>query len=120
MDEGGQRRSPRMSFLSLVGRGNLKPVGIYLFFLVNNFLVNLLGIPVGMLRGLDSDGRCLFENRPQKRIRAESIKQMVALLIVAPVLAGTGAPSKRYRQRLLCWLSRLSKYCAVSLSVQYR
>jgi hypothetical protein len=38
-------------------RGNLKQVGTYLFFLVNNLLVNLLGIPVGTLRGLDSDGR---------------------------------------------------------------
>ena len=80
------------------GRGNLKPVGIYLFWLVNDFLINLLGIPVGTLRGLDSDGRCFFENRAQKRIVAGSIKQMVALLIVAPALAGTGAPRKRYRQ----------------------
>lgn len=31
-----------------------------------------------------------FENRPQKRIGAESIKQMDALLIVAPGLAGLG------------------------------
>lgn len=79
-------------------RGNLKPVGIYLFLLVNNFLLNLLGIPVGTLRGLDSDGRCFFKNRAQKRIVAESIKHMAALLVVAPALAGTGAPSKRYRQ----------------------
>lgn len=46
--------------LKLVSRGNLKPVGIYLFWLVNNFLVSLLGIPVGTLRGLDSDGRCCW------------------------------------------------------------
>lgn len=37
-------------------RGDLKQVGIYLFCLVNIFLVNLLGIPFGTLRGLDSDG----------------------------------------------------------------
>ncbi|MBD9587828.1 hypothetical protein IB254_12240 [Pseudomonas sp. PDM03] len=48
----------------LVGRGNLKQVGIYLFFLVNNLLVNLLGIPVGTLRGLDSDGRCFLSSAP--------------------------------------------------------
>lgn len=44
--------------LCLVGRGNLKPVGMHLFLLINNHLINLLGIPVGTLRGLDSDGRC--------------------------------------------------------------
>lgn len=60
----------------------MKPVGIYLFWLVNNFLVNLLGIPVGTLRGLDSDGRC-FLSFPQRRIRMEYIKQMVVLLIPA-------------------------------------
>ncbi|SDV05465.1 hypothetical protein [Pseudomonas mucidolens] len=47
-----------------LGRGNLKQVGIYLFFLVNNLLVNLLGIPVGTLRGLDSDGRCFLSSAP--------------------------------------------------------
>jgi hypothetical protein len=46
-------------------RGNLKQFGIYLFFLVNNLLVNLLGIPVGTLHGLDSDGRCFLELRPK-------------------------------------------------------
>lgn len=39
-----------------------------------------------------------FGELSPKIIGAESIKQMVALLIVAPALAGTGAPSKRYRQ----------------------
>lgn len=46
-------------------RGNLKPVGIYLFWLVNNCLFNLLGIPVGTLRGLDSDGRCFLRTAPK-------------------------------------------------------
>lgn len=46
-------------------RGNLKPVGIYLFLLVNNFLGNLLGIPVGTLRGLDSDGRGFLRTAPK-------------------------------------------------------
>lgn len=33
-----KKRRPRTSFFDhLVGRGNLKQVGIYLFFLVNNF-----------------------------------------------------------------------------------
>ena len=41
-------------------RGNLKQAGIYLFFLVNIFWVNLLGIPVGTQRGLDSDGMCFL------------------------------------------------------------
>lgn len=66
------------------GRGNLKPVGIYLIFLVNNYLVNLLGIPVGTLRGLDFHGRCFSGFGHPKGIRIESIKQMVALSIVAP------------------------------------
>ena len=79
-------------------RGNLKPVGIYLFWLVNNFLINLLGIPVGTLRGLDSDGRCFLRTAPKNESWPNPLKQMVALLIVAPALAGTGAPSKRYRQ----------------------
>ncbi|MGA9700680.1 hypothetical protein [Pseudomonas sp.] len=48
----------------VVGRGNLKQIGIYLFFLVNNLFVNLLGIPVGTLRGLDSDGRCFLSSVP--------------------------------------------------------
>ena len=44
-----------------------------------------------------------FRAAPKKRIGIESIKQMVALLIVAPArtmspLAGAGVPSKRYRQ----------------------
>jgi len=43
-----------------LGRGNLKQFGIYLFFLVNIFWVNLLGIPVGTQRDLDSDGRCFL------------------------------------------------------------
>lgn len=47
------------------GRGNLKQVGIYLFFLVNILLVNMLGIPVGTLRGLDSDGRCFLSSAPK-------------------------------------------------------
>lgn len=34
----------------------MKQVGIYLFWLVNSCLVNLLGIPFGTLCGLDSDG----------------------------------------------------------------
>ena len=46
----------------LVGRGNLKQVGIYLFFQINNLLVNLPGIPVGTLRDLDSDGRCFLSS----------------------------------------------------------
>jgi hypothetical protein len=48
----------------LVGRGNLKQVGIYLFLQVNNCSVNLLGIPVGTLRGLASDGRCFLSSAP--------------------------------------------------------
>ena len=64
MNYGHKKRRPGTSLdVEVVGRGNLKPVGIYLFWLVNNFLINLLGIPVGRLRGLDSDGRCFFENR---------------------------------------------------------
>lgn len=51
-----------MGFVMLYDRGNLKQVGIYLFFLINNLLVNLLGIPVGTLRGLDSDGRCFLSS----------------------------------------------------------
>lgn len=43
-------------WIALLRRGNLKCVGIYLFFLIINLLVNLLGIPVGTLCGLDSDG----------------------------------------------------------------
>jgi len=46
------------------GRGNLKPIDIYLFLLLNNYLVNLLGIPVGTLCGLDSDGWCLLRFAP--------------------------------------------------------
>jgi hypothetical protein len=68
----------------LVGRGNLKQVGICLFHIVNNWLVILFGIPVGTLGGLASDGRCLFGLGPQKGIGIESIKQMVVLSIVAP------------------------------------
>ncbi|MFO3721196.1 hypothetical protein [Pseudomonas sp. HLMP] len=61
-----QKRRPWTSLIDhLVGRGNLKPVGIYLFWLVNNFLVNLLGIPDGTLRGLDSDGRCFLRTAPK-------------------------------------------------------
>lgn len=79
-----------------MGRGNLKQVGIYLFWLANKCSVNLLGIPVGTLRGLDSDGRCFLSSAPQL-IGIASIKQMVALLIFAPArtmspLARTGAP----------------------------
>lgn len=79
-----------------MGRGNLKPVGIYLFLLINNLLVNLHGIPAGTQRGLDSDG-WYFCELPQTRIGSKSIKQMVVLLIVAPArtmspLARTGAP----------------------------
>jgi hypothetical protein len=55
-----KKRRPWTSFFDHLGRGNLKQIGIYLFFLVNNLLVNLLGIPVGTLRGLDSDGRCIL------------------------------------------------------------
>ena len=51
------RRGFAALWTPLVSRGNLKPVGIYLFWLINNYLINLLGIPVGTLRGLDSDGR---------------------------------------------------------------
>lgn len=60
------RQSPRWAgfVVELVGRGNLKQAGIYLFFLVNNLLVNLLGILVGTLRGLDSDGRCFLSFTP--------------------------------------------------------
>jgi hypothetical protein len=47
-----------------MSRGNLKQGGIYLFFLINNLLVNLPGIPVGTLRGLDSDGRCFLSSAP--------------------------------------------------------
>lgn len=43
-----------------VGRGNLKQLGIYVFWLVKKCLVNMLGIPVGTLRGLDSDGQCCW------------------------------------------------------------
>lgn len=46
------------------GRGNLKQLGIYLFWLVKKCLVNLLGIPVGTLRGLDSGGRCCWSYAP--------------------------------------------------------
>jgi hypothetical protein len=60
-----KKRRPWTSLVDqMVGRGNLKQVGIYLFFLVNNLLVNLLGIPVGTLRGLDSDGRCFLSSTP--------------------------------------------------------
>lgn len=41
-------------------RGDFKQVGIYLFFLVNILWVNLVGIPVGTQRDLDSDGRCFL------------------------------------------------------------
>ena len=58
------RKTAESSFLALICRGNLKQVGIYLFFLVNNLLVNLLGIPVGTLRALDSDGRCFLSSAP--------------------------------------------------------
>lgn len=46
----------RLLFWNLVGRGNLKQVGIYLFVLINKLLVNLLGIPFGMQRSLDPNG----------------------------------------------------------------
>lgn len=61
------RRLMASSFLDLVGRGKLKPVGIYLLFLVNNYFVNLFGIPVGTLRGLDSDGRSSLNSAPSCR-----------------------------------------------------
>ena len=51
----------------LVGRGNLKQVGIYLFWLVNNCLGNSRGIPVGTLRDLDFDGRCNLSSAPLSR-----------------------------------------------------
>ena len=53
----------------LVGRGYLKQVGIYLFFLINTLLVNLLGIPGGTLRGLDSDGRSLLSSTSSRASR---------------------------------------------------
>jgi hypothetical protein len=62
------QQSPHLAgfvVFGLVGRGNLKQVGIYLFFLINNLLANLLGIPVGTLRGLDSDGRCFLSSAPK-------------------------------------------------------
>lgn len=55
--DAGQRKN-HGSILYRIGRrkpGNLKEVGIYMFFLVNNYFVNSLEIPVGTLRGLDSD-----------------------------------------------------------------
>lgn len=36
-----------------------------MFFLVNDLLVNMFGIPVGTLRGLDSDGRCFLSSTPK-------------------------------------------------------
>lgn len=45
-------------------RGNLNQLGIYVFWLVKKCLVNVLGIPVGTLRGLDSDGRCCWSYAP--------------------------------------------------------
>lgn len=57
-------------------RGNLKRVGIYLFLMANKYLANLLGIPFGTLRGLDSDGRRFLNSAPPKRIGADPMKQM--------------------------------------------
>ena len=59
-DKPQMRQSPHLAgfvVFGLVGRGNLKQVGIYLFLLANNRSDKLLGIPDGMLRGLDFDGR---------------------------------------------------------------
>ena len=57
-----------------MGRGNLKQIGIYLFFLVNNLLVNLLGIPFGTQCGLDFDRRWLLS----------SAKRLIKVIAVEP------------------------------------
>lgn len=70
------RQSPHWAGLVVESwcRGNLKQVGIYLFFLVNNLLVNLLGIPAGMLCDLGFDGRWLLN----------SAKRLIKVIAVEP------------------------------------
>lgn len=73
-------------------RGNLKPVGIFLFGLIKIFLVNLLGIPVGTLRGLDSDGRC-FLSVASKTNRGRIYQEIGRAVDCCPWARRSGAPS---------------------------
>ena len=75
-------------------RGNLKQVGIYLFFLINKLLDNLPGIPVGTLRGLDSDGRC-FLSSAQKTNRDRVYQANGRAVDCCP--CAYDVPTRRYR-----------------------
>lgn len=106
--------------LCLVGRGNLKLVGIYLFWLVKNCLVSVLGIPVGTLGALDSDERCLL-SPPHQRFGIEFIKQMVVrkldMAVETLLLSVTRHPRQTDSRNLLecleieCWKLISSAYC---------
>jgi len=106
--------------LKLVSRGNLKLVGIYLFWFVKNFLVSVLGLPVGRPGALDSYGRCLL-SPPHQRFGIAFVKQMVVKKLDAAVeklqLIVTRHPRQTNSRNpsecldIDCWNLTSSAYC---------
>lgn len=74
----GTKKTPvDVFFFGFGGRGKLKQPSIYLFLLINNSSINLLGTPVGMLCDLASHGQYLLSSAPHEEFGIESIRKVV-------------------------------------------